>query len=212
VKAHPKHASSEHEILDVIRHRWSPRAFDAKRDVGASDLRAIFEAARWAPSSSNEQPWRFVVARRHRAPDAFARLLDSLSASNREWAQYAPLLALVATRTMLTATGTVNRSAWYDAGQAVALLTLQATGLGLGVRQMEGFDRSQARSACAVPTEFEPVIVMAVGYAGDPDILAQERHRAAERQPRTRHSIDTFVFEGVWGRRLGPDEDGKTEG
>jgi len=202
VETHPKHASSEHEILDVIRQRWSPRAFDAERDVSAADLRTMFEAARWAPSSSNEQPWRFVVATRSATPDAFAQLLGALTGSTPAWAQHAPLLVLVATSTKLTLTRTLNQSAWYDTGQAVAFLTLQATGLGLGVRQMEGFDRDKARAACDVPADFLPVVVMAIGYPGDPDTLASERHRLAERQPRTRNSIESFVFEGTWGREF----------
>src|SRR4051812_46404119 len=83
---HPKVARTDHEILDVIRHRWSPRAFDATQDVSPADLRRLFEAARWAPSSGNEQPWRFVVVSRTRAPDAFARLIDALTPKNQAWA------------------------------------------------------------------------------------------------------------------------------
>jgi nitroreductase len=200
---HPKHASSSHEILEVIRLRWSPRAFDPDRNVARADLLVLFEAARWAPSSSNEQPWRFVVADRARDSEAFGALLGALSPSNRAWAQYAPVLVLVATSTRLTSTGGANQSAWYDTGQAVGFLTLQATGLGLGVRQMEGFSREQARIACGVPDDFEPVVAMAIGYTGDPQLLASERHRLAERQPRTRNPAEDFVFEGVWGKKLG---------
>jgi nitroreductase len=199
---HPKHAAPDHDILDVIRRRWSPRAFDPSRDISSADLRSLFEAARWAPSSFNEQPWRFVVADRRRTPDAFTSLADVLDQFNQTWARHAPVLVLAAVSTRLNRSGRPNRTAWYDAGQAVAFLTLQATGIGLGIRQMEGFDRGAARRVCSVPDDFEPVVVMAIGYPGDPSALAGERERLAERQPRIRQPAEAFVFEGVWGRTL----------
>jgi nitroreductase len=199
---HPKHAPSDHQILDVIRERWSPRAFDRDRPVSNADLLLLFEAARWAPSSLNEQPWRFIVSRRTGAAAGFDAMLAALDPSNRVWAQHAPVLALVVTSTRIARSGALNQSAWYDTGQAVGFLTLQATGIGLGVRQMEGFNREQARTACGVPIDFEPVVAMAIGYPGDPEMLASERHRAAERQPRTRHPPAAFVFEERWGQAL----------
>jgi nitroreductase len=203
VPPHPKHAPADHEILDVIRERWSPRAFDAARAVPQRELHRLFEAARWAPSSSNEQPWRFVVADRFRTPDSFAALHASLLGSNQAWASSAPVLILVAVNLVLARTGGVNRSAWYDTGQAVGFLTLQATAIGVAIRQMEGFEHDRARAACGVPESFEPAVVMAAGYPGDPDLLAAERHRVAERQPRSRQPIEEFVFEGTWGTTMG---------
>jgi nitroreductase len=198
--SHPKHAAPAHDILDVIRERWSPRAFDAARDVSPHDLRRLFEAARWAPSSFNEQPWRFVVAERRRDAAAFGALLETCDPSNRRWAQHAPILVLVAAKLALSRSGQPNRNAWYDAGQAVGFLTLQATSVGLAVRQMEGFDRLAAARACDVPPEFESVVMMAIGYVGEPDMLASEKDRAAERQPRRRQHIAEFVYAGTWGR------------
>jgi nitroreductase len=200
---HPKHASTDHDVLDVIRRRWSPRAFEASREIDPGTLRSVFEAARWAPSSFNEQPWRFVVANRLRDSRAFSALLDALDAFNQGWARQAPVLVLVAASSGLKRTGGLNRNAWYDTGQAVGYLTLQATSLGLGIRQMEGFSREAARAACHVPEDYEPLIVMAIGYPGDPDTLDTERHRVAERQPRQRQPVETFVFEGVWGKPIG---------
>jgi nitroreductase len=203
--SHPKLARVDHDILDVIRQRWSPRAFDSARDVSRADLLRLFEAARWAPSSSNEQPWRFVVAHRRSAPTAFAALRDSLTGRNPVWAGAAPLLVLVTVSLTTEQPGATNELAWYDTGQAVGFLTLQATALGLSVRQMEGFDRERARAAAAVPAPFEPGVMMAVGYAGDPQTLALDRHRDAERAPRSRRAVQEFVFDGTWGRALAVD-------
>jgi nitroreductase len=200
---HPKVASADHEILDVIRRRWSPRAFDAAQDVSDAELRQLFEAARWAPSSANEQPWRFVVATSRRNPGAFAALLDTLEPRNQGWARHAAALVLVAIRLTFERNGAPNAMAWWDAGQAVGFLSLQATAMGLAMRQMAGFDVERARTACDVPSLFEPAIVMAIGYAGDPDRLEVEKHRAAELQPRERRPIDAFVFDGRWGEGFG---------
>jgi nitroreductase len=201
--AHPKIARPDHEILDVIRQRWSPRAFNPAREVSRADLRRLFEAARWAPSSFNEQPWRFVVADRRLSPDAFAALHASLVPANRLWSAEVPTLVLLAVRTTLERDNAVNAHAWYDAGQAVAFLALQATAGDLAIRQVQGFDQEEARRACLVPAPFEPAVILAIGYAGDPEALTVDKHRAAERAPRQRRTIDEFVFEGTWGRSLG---------
>ena len=198
--SHPKHAPAEHDVHELIRQRWSPRAFDEARDVARADLARLFEAARWAPSSGNEQPWRFIVLRRDPSGDVWQALVSALSGANQAWAGSAPVLVLAVVRLTLERNETVNPLAWYDAGQAVALLTIQATSQGLSVRQMEGFDREAARIACGVPAGFEPAVVMAIGYAGDPEKLALERHRDAEKQPRRRKSLADFVFEEQRGR------------
>jgi len=199
---HPKVAQPDHDVIDVIRHRWSPRAFNAALDVTPGELHSLFEAARWAPSSGNEQPWRFVFAHVRRSAEAYEALLASVTPRNRAWARHAPVLVLVAVRSTLERNGALNTHAWYDAGQAVAFLALQATAVGLSVRQMQGFDPALARVACSVPELFEPAVVMAVGRAGDPDLLEIEFHRDAERQPRHRRPIGEFVFHGGWGQPL----------
>ena len=183
---HPKHAAADHEVLAIIRERWSPRAFDATRAVSLEDLWRLFEAARWAPSSRNEQPWRFVVTHREHSPDAYQALFAALGGSNQAWANTAPALILTAVQMTVEQTGEMNRHAYYDAGQAVAYLTLQAQSQGLAIRQMEGFSHAIAREVCHVPDGFEPAVVMAVGYPGSPDTLASEQHRAAEVTPRRR--------------------------
>jgi nitroreductase len=196
---HPKYAQPDHEVLDVIRQRWSPRAFDPTRDVTRTELRRLFEAARWAASSFNEQPWRFIVCSRRETPAAFAAMLASLTGRNQSWAAAAPVLVLVAIRTTLERNEAPNAHAWYDTGQAVGFLTLQATSQALSMRQMEGFDREAARGAVDVPAPFDPAVVIAVGYAGDPESLTHDPHRAAETAPRRRRPAAEFVFDGKWG-------------
>jgi nitroreductase len=199
---HPKHATADHEILDVIRERWSPRAFDGSRAVPRADLLRLLEAARWAPSSRNEQPWRFIVADRTTDPAAYAAFAATLTGRNPEWATTAPVLILVCVRLTYQADAADNRMALYDAGQAVAFLTLQSTAMGLAVRQMEGFDRARAGEAARVPEPFAPVVMMAVGYRGQAEALAYDKHRLAETMPRARRPIAEFVFRGTWGTEM----------
>jgi nitroreductase len=202
---HPKIARTDHEVHDLLRRRWSPRAFDPAREVARADLLKLFEAARWTPSSFNQQPWQFVVTDRRRTPEAFDALFGALTGRNPAWAGSAPVLVLVVVRAVDAASGADSAHAWYDTGQAVANLTLQATAEGVSIRQMQGFDPERARAACGVPDGYVPAVVMAIGYAGDPEGLAMEKHREAEQQPRARRPISSFVYEGSWGKGLAAD-------
>lgn len=199
---HPKIARADHEILAEIRKRWSPRAFNAARPVPESELLRLFEAARWAASSYNEQPWRFVVADRRRSPEVWDALHQALLGKNPLWASAAPVFVLVAVRRTHEENDQDNAHAWYDTGQAVSLLTIQATAQGLGVRQMQGFDAETASRVCGVPPEFEAAVVMAIGYPGDPESLVIESHRESERKPRQRRPVAEFVFDGMWGHSI----------
>ena len=151
----------------------------------------------------NEQPWRFIYVMRNEQSQVWRDLVAALSQSNQSWAALAPVLVLAVVRLTLERNESPNPLAWYDAGQAVALLTLQATSQGLSVRQMEGFDNEKARQACGVPDKFDPIVVMAIGYVGDPEALPIEKHREAERKPRQRKSLTDFVFEEHWGQAHG---------
>jgi hypothetical protein len=122
-----------------------------------------------------------------------------LSRGTTGWARLAPVLVVVAVRVTHEALDVVNQHGWYDTGQAVAFLTLQATAVGLSLRQMQGFDPAMARAVCGVPEPFEPAVVMAIGHAGDPDVLDVAVHREAEFSPRSRRPIGEFVYEGIWG-------------
>ena len=173
-------------------------AFDTHREVSRAELLRLFEAARWAPSSFNEQPWRFVVATRAHTPRDFDALLAALDARNQSWAKAAPVLVLVAAQLHLARVDAANAHALYDTGEAMALLTLQATAQGLAVRQMQGFDAARAREAADVPPEFAVVVIAAIGYPGDPEDLPLEKHREAEQSPRARRPLSEFVFDGRW--------------
>jgi nitroreductase len=197
---HPKLARADHDIHELIRQRWSPRAFDAARAVPRAELMRLFEAARWAPSSRNEQPWRFLLLGRDESPEEWRAFFETLTPSNQAWAAAAPVLVLAAVRPQFEDLGVANQMSWWDAGQAVAYLTLQATSQGLSVRQMEGFDRARAREACAIPAEFEPAVAIAIGYAGDPEALTVEKHRSAETQPRKRRPVADILYVGRWGQ------------
>jgi nitroreductase len=159
----------------------------------------MFEAARWAPSSSNQQPWSFVVATRD-APADFERLLGTLADGNRQWARHAPVLVLSVAKLRFEMSGGPNRHAFYDVGQAVANLTLQAASLGLVVHQMAGFDGERARELFELPEGYEPVTVFAMGYPGDAASLPKLLQRR-EARPRSRKRLEEFVFSGSWGRR-----------
>jgi nitroreductase len=197
--SHPKIAHADHDVHELIRHRWSPRAFDPAKTIPRAELLRLFEAARWAPSSGNEQPWRFIVITRDKTSAVWGALVEALSRGNQAWAPSAPVLLVGAVRLTLERNEAPNPHAWYDMGQAVGILTLQATAHGLSLRQMEGFDHEKAREACGIPAGFEPVVVIAAGYAGDPDSLSLERHRDAEKQPRKRKSLSDFVYQNTWG-------------
>ena len=191
-----KDAATEHAVHDLIRRRWSPRAF-APQPVADADLRSLLEAARWAPSCYNAQPWRFIVARH--GDDAFEAIASTLNAFNQMWAVRAPLLVVSTAIMAFERNGEVNRHALHDVGQATAQLALQATALGLSAHQMAGYSIERLRGALSLPSGVEPVAVMAVGHVGDPADLPEG---LAQLEAATRHRIPQaeLVFDGIWGR------------
>ena len=191
-----KPADNAYPIHDLLRRRWSPRAF-SERPVEPDKLRSIFEAARWAPSSNNEQPWSFVMAVKDDEP-AYRRLFDCLKEGNKKWAFRAPVLALSVARLNFEDDNTPNRHAFHDTGMAVFSLVIQATALGLIVHQMAGYDVEKARKELKIPAGNDPVAMIAIGYPGDPDQLP-EPYRSREFRPRERKHILEFVFEASWG-------------
>jgi nitroreductase len=191
-----KRADTDHPVHDLIATRWSPYAF-ADRAVSQDDLRALFEAVRWAPSSYNEQPWSYFVATRDQ-PEEFDRLLSCLVEGNQAWAQFAPVLALGCTRLNFTRNGQPNAAAVHDLGLASANLVLEATARGLSVHQMIGILPDRARELYQIPQDVRPLTGLAIGYAGDPGRLPEKlRDRDLARRPRK--PLTTFVFGGTWG-------------
>ena len=191
-----KPAVTDVELHDLIRNRWSPRAF-AEKAVTPEVLRSLFEAARWAPSSNNEQPWVYLVATKD-DPENLAKMLGVLVEFNAGWAKYAPVLALSVAHLKTQREGKPNRVALHDVGSATAQLTVEANARGLQVHQMAGFDAEKARQTFAIPADWEPVAAMAIGYPGNPDLLP-EKLRDRELAPRTRKPLSEFVMTGGWG-------------
>jgi nitroreductase len=185
-----------HPVHELIRRRWSPRAFSS-RPVEREKLLSVLEAARWAPSSFNGQPWSFLVATKDDRAE-FERMLSCLVPQNQVWAKAAPVLMISVAKTHFEHNGKPNRHAWYDTGQAVAFLTLQATALDLGVHQMAGFSADKVRELYAIPETAEPASAIALGYVGDPNSL-DEKLRERELAPGKRKPLKEFVFLGRWG-------------
>ena len=191
-----KPAPSDFPVHELIRERWSPRAF-AEKPVAQDVLRSIFEAARWAPSSNNEQPWAYLVAARD-DKENFAKMLSVLVEFNANWAKGAPVLAIAVAELAFAKNNAPNRNAQYDTGAATALLTVEATAHGLFVHQMAGFDPEKARQVFGIPAGWEAIAAIAIGYAGDPATLPQPL-QDREMAPRKRKPIAEFVMAGHWG-------------
>ena len=190
-------APAEFPIHELIRERWSPRAFSEKA-VAPETLCSLFEAARWAPSSSNEQPWSFIVATRNDAEN-FEKTLQPLVEFNVNWAKHAAVLGFAVSELAFAKNKAPNRNAQYDTGAAMALLTIEATARGLFVHQMAGFDPETAREVFEIPAGWDAIAAFAIGYPGDPASLPQPL-RDREMAPRTRKSTREFVMTGEWGK------------
>lgn len=179
-------------VAGLIADRRSTRAFSSE-PVGADAIESLFEAVRWAPSSSNEQPWYYCYATSDQ--HIFKHMVDALNPANQAWAANAPLLILSLARKTHLRSGKQNAYSWYDTGGANALLALQAVHLGMQVRQMGGFDRAKAVSALHIPDDLEPVVFIAVGYAGGLEKLP-EPLQLKETSARERFLQEAFVRNG----------------
>jgi nitroreductase len=186
-----KHAPAVEGVLSAIMRRWSPRSF-ADRDVSPDLLKKVFEAARWAASSFNEQPWRFLVGDRNSL--TYKKIFSALVPFNQAWAVSAPILILGAARTRFSHNDTPNRVALFDLGAASSYLTLQASALGLSTHQMAGFDEAIARQAFEIPDIYILGSVIALGYQGEPAALPNQQFIDQEVAPRKRRPLKDFVF------------------
>jgi nitroreductase len=191
-----KTAVTDHPVHEVISRRWSPYAFAARR-ISESDLRSLFEAARWAPSSYNEQPWSYIVAIKDDA-EQFERLLSCLVEGNQAWAKAAPVLALGVVSLKFARNGRDNRAAVHDLGLAAGNLVFEATARSLVVHQMIGILPNKARDVFGIPLGHEAWTALAIGYLGDSSLLPDPlgRRDSASRQ---RKKLSEFVFTGYWG-------------
>ena len=194
-----KPAETDHEIHALLSSRWSPRAY-SHRPIEKDKLWSLFEAARWSASGGNQQPWAFVVVSRF-DHDLHERLVEILSGRNKLWAKDAPVLVLAVAKLNSEAGNSNNRFAYYDVGQAVANLSIEASALGLYTHQMAGFDAEKARQLFNLPAGFEPLTLTTIGYAGEVETLPDEL-RERELAPRTRKSLAEFVFHNTWGKPL----------
>jgi nitroreductase len=185
------------DISQFISQRWSPRAFDANKPVELDVLAMLFEAARWAPSSSNEQPWNFIVGRNF--DECHQAVCSTLNEKNQMWAKNAPVLIITVAK--LLRNDRPNRFAFHDVGLATENFFLQACDLGLVCHFMGGFSPDKARELFAIPDGYEAVAAGAVGYMGDIEYLPDE-FKERESAPRQRKPVRDFVFTGKWDTPL----------
>jgi nitroreductase len=191
-----KAANLSYPIHELLAKRWSPYAFSSQ-PVSDEDIRALFEAARWAASSYNEQPWRYIVATR-KDSEEFDRLVSCLVEGNQPWAKLAPVLALGCVALKFVRNGQLNAAAEHDLGTASACLTLEASARGLFVHQMIGILPNRARELYQIPEDFKALTGLAIGYIGNSDDLP-ERYKERDLAPRSRKPHSEFVFGGRWG-------------
>jgi len=185
-------------IHELIKHRWSPVGFDRERDIDRETLLSILEAARWAASSFNLQPWRFIVAPRQN-PKEFQKAFSVLREGNQTWARHAAVLMIAVTQ-RLRETAAPNRHAFHDLGLAVSQMVLQALDHGVYAHQMAGIYPEKARETYQIPDEFEPFTAIALGYRATNLDHLDDAQRAREATPRQRNTLNEFVFAGNWAQ------------
>jgi nitroreductase len=191
----------DYPILECFQNRWSPYRFE-RREVEDEKLRQCLEAARWAASSFNDQPWFWIVARRQDS-EQFQKMVGCLMEANQGWAAAAGVLLLTVMRTKFAYNGKPNRVALHDLGQAACQLSLQATALGLQVHQMAGVNLSRIRQQYDIPEDHEPQTAIAIGYpSADPPTTEDEQAwQRRQSGPRERRSFADQVFSGKWGQK-----------
>ena len=200
-----KPATTSVKVHDLIQNRWSPRAFDPDIDIQHDDLLALLEAARWAPSCFNDQPWRYIVCVKSKNEASWQNALAILAEKNQQWAKNAPVLMLAVAMANFNHNGKPNRWAMYDTGSASLSLCLQATALGLIVHQMGGFDVDKSREIFNLPEDCQPMAMLAVGYQAAADSLGDD-FKQAELAIRSRMPVDQLFYFGSWpgaGKSLG---------
>ena len=192
-----KPADTHFPIHDLLSRRWSPRAF-AERPVEPEKIQRVLEAARWASSCFNEQPWVFIIATADQ-PAEHNKLLSCLVEGNQVWAKRAPLLMITVAKQHFDHNGQPNRHAFHDVGLAVGNLVVQATAMDLVVHQMAGILPETISTSYSLPSGYESVTGLAIGYPGDPETLPSDI-REREQAPRSRKTLQEFVYSTTWGK------------
>ena len=180
----------------LLRERWSPRAYSNKA-IGPDAIQRMFEAAQWAMSSYNGQPWRFVYATKDDAA-GYERVLSTLIPFNQAWANSAPMIGIAIGRTHFEHNSEPNSWHAYDTGAAMALLTVQAHHEGLHVHQMAGFDPAKAKEVLNIPEGYSPIAAFTIGYVGDASALPDPL-KEREGQPGQRKALAEIAFKGTFG-------------
>lgn len=184
-------------IHDILKNRYSTRAF-SDRAIDNEKILSLFEAARWSPSSRNEQPWRFIVGTKE-DQTTFNKIAGILNPTNLLWASKAPLLILTIAKLDINSAEQINRHAYHDLGLAIANLTFQASAFELYMHQMGGFDQQRARDIFKIPANYDPVTVLAVGYKGNLELLP-ENLKVRELSERKRKDLSDIVFSEKFGK------------
>ena len=186
---------SQYSINELFSKRWSPYVYDSEREVSRDDLQGIFEAARWAMSAFNAQPWRYIVGVRGRTQDTWDHVYESLLEGNRGWTKDVPVLALGLAERHFEHNGKPNKTALHDLGAASATLSYEAASRGLAVHQMAGINPDRARELFDLPDSVEPFTALAIGYPGDPE-NGEEEFARRDARARERKTIDELIISG----------------
>ena len=184
------------EFLSLIKKRWSPKDFDLEKNFSPENLQLLFEAARWAPSSRNEQPWNYILVKKDE-PEQFEKMIDVLIESNKTWASKASVLVLTVASLRLSHNGSNNFYALYDLGASVASLSLQAIELDIFTHQMGGFNHYKAKDVFHLSENYSPVSILALGYL--PEDVSFQNRKEELLTKRKRKSLNEFVFRNNWG-------------
>jgi nitroreductase len=194
IKQMDKNAKTAYEVHDLIKSRWSPRMFSGDH-ISDEEIFSLFEAARWAPSSSNIQPWRFMFMRR--GTDAYQKAFDCLAEFNQRWVKNAPVLIITAYREKMD-NGMENFHALHDLGLAMGNFSLQAQSMGIAVHQMAGINWKKAQEVFEVEEGYHITTAVAIGYYGGDTEQLDDELKEMEKSPRKRKPQSTFVAEGKW--------------
>lgn len=182
------------KVREVIKERWSPRAFAGKA-ISTSDLRLILESASKAPSAFNEQPWRYIIG--NKSDESYEKIMSALVEFNQSWAKTAPVLLVGVESKKYQRNQKPNAHSRHDLGQASAYLSLQAMELGIYSHQMAGFDADKIRELFEIPEDFEAVTVIALGYLGDVNQLPEDLQESESKRS-GRKDLKEIVFGENW--------------